>query len=94
MSKQILRKYVSDKTGITINEADIAIDVVIEGIITQLLEKQKSVVQNFGTFCVKQVQQRNARNPKTGETVIVPTKNVVKFKPSKKLKNLIQAGLV
>ena len=94
MSKQILRKYVSDKTGITINEADIAIDVVIEGIITQLLEKQKSVVQNFGTFYVKQVQQRTARNPKTGETVIVPTKKVVRFKPANKLKDSVLAEMV
>jgi len=89
MSKQTLRKYVSEKTGITIFEANIAIDVVIEGIITQLLEKQKSVVKNFGTFYVKQVKQRNARNPKTGEPVIVPTKKVVRFKPAKKLKDLI-----
>jgi len=89
MSKQTLRKYMSEKTGITIFEANIAIDVVIEGIITQLLEKQKSVVKNFGTFYVKQVKQRNARNPKTGEPVIVPTKKVVRFKPAKKLKDLI-----
>lgn len=89
MSKQTLRKYITDKTGITNDEAEIIFNVVIESIITELLEKRKSVVQNFGTFYVKQVQQRTARNPKTGETVIVPTKKVVRFKPANKLKDSV-----
>ncbi len=90
MSKKILRKYVKDTTGITIDESKIVVNVVIDGIKKQLLDNGKVIVQNFGTFYVKRVKERVARNPKTGQTVLVPTKNVVRFKPANKLKDLVK----
>jgi len=90
MSKKILRKHVKETTGITIDESEIVINVVIDGIRNQLLNTGKVIVQNFGTFYVKRVKERTARNPKTGETVLVPTKNVVRFKPANKLKDLVK----
>ena len=89
MSKRVLRKYVKDTTGITVKESEIVINVVIDGIKNQLLNKGKVIVQNFGTFYVKQVRERTARNPKTGEIVSVPTKKVVRFKPANKLKDSV-----
>jgi integration host factor subunit beta len=98
MTKRILRKYVKDSilensepgnTGITTEESEVIINIVINGIKNQLLNSGKAIIQNFGTFYVKQVQQRTARNPKTGETVLVPTKKVIRFKPANKLKDSV-----
>ncbi|MCO6434325.1 HU family DNA-binding protein, partial [Nitrosomonas nitrosa] len=39
----------------------------------------------FGTFSVSERAGREGRNPATGETMTIPAKKVVKFKPGKAL---------
>ena len=39
----------------------------------------------FGTFSVSERASREGRNPATGETMTIPAKKVVKFKPGKAL---------
>lgn len=43
---------------------------------------EKVQIQGFGTFRMKTRAGRTARNPRTGETVQVPEKRVLTFKPS------------
>jgi nucleoid DNA-binding protein len=40
-------------------------------------------LRNFGVFTVKVSAPRKARNPRTGETVMIGERRVVKFKPGK-----------
>jgi nucleoid DNA-binding protein len=51
-----------------------------------LLEDRKVSFRGFGTFELKARKERNARNPKTGDTIVVPAHDVVRFKPSRDLK--------
>ncbi len=37
----------------------------------------------FGTFSVSERASREGRNPSTGQTLTIPAKKVVKFKPGK-----------
>jgi nucleoid DNA-binding protein len=46
-------------------------------------------IRGFGTFKVRERRARRARNPRSGEEVLVPAKLVPVFKPSKELKTLI-----
>ncbi len=95
MSTKELREYVyhtikhEDGSKVTKLEAEILVNIVIDGIKKQIIESGKATIKNFGTFYVKDVQPRKARNPKTGEAVFVPFKQVVRFKPSNQLKGLI-----
>ena len=55
-----------------------------------LKEGRKVELRGFGTFFIKKIKDKySARNPKTGELIYVPEKNKVRFRPSKKLKKLI-----
>lgn len=45
-------------------------------------------LHKFGTFKVKNTKARIGRNPKTGEALEIPEKNVVKFVPFSALKNI------
>lgn len=89
MEKLQLKKFVMEQTGVTANESAIIIDVIFQGIIRGLSQDGKSTITNFGTFRTKRVKGRVARNPRTGETVQVPDRTVVRFKPAKKLKDFI-----
>lgn len=44
---------------------------------------------DLGKFEVKEVDARKARNPRTGETIDVPAKRAMKFKVSKKAKDMM-----
>lgn len=83
MRKKDLIKYVSDKTMITQTDASIIIDVFLDGIKEGLYNNESVKLKFFGTFFVQDRKARTALNPRNQETVEVPAKKVVKFKPSK-----------
>ena len=62
-------------------------------IISSQLLKQKDVkIVNFGIFKIKNKKARVGRNPKTKEEVMISERNVIKFKPSNLLINLINVN--
>ena len=61
------------------------IDIIIDGL--QLDKKVK--IHNFGTFKLNKKNSRIGRNPKTKETKIISSRNVVLFKPSKEFREFI-----
>lgn len=61
------------------------------GIIVSTLRKGDSVtLSGFGTFEVRKRAGKKARNPKTGQVVIVPPTAVPAFKPGKAFKERIK----
>jgi integration host factor subunit beta len=46
-------------------------------------------LRNFGVFEVKKRKPRKARNPRTGESVDIPAKLVVTFKPGREMEKRI-----
>ena len=65
-------------------------DLFLEEIIETLLNKKSIEIRSFGTFFVKEIKEKKqARNPKTGENIYVPKRNKIRFRASKRLKELI-----
>lgn len=63
----------------------------ILGEITKGLKTGKDIVlTGFGTFSVSKRKARIGRNPQTGETLKIPAKKAVKFKPGKSLKEAVK----
>lgn len=67
---------------------------VVVGIFEKITETLKSgyevSIAGFGIWSVKDRAARQARNPRTGELVNVPATKVVKFRPSKTLKEAVK----
>ena len=64
-------------------------------VISSQLKSHKDVkIVNFGIFRVKNKKSRIGRNPKTKEEVIISERNVVTFKPSHFLINLINSNIL
>tara|TARA_B100000963_G_scaffold318827_1_gene300180 strand:- start:132 stop:428 length:297 start_codon:yes stop_codon:yes gene_type:complete len=58
--------------------------------ITQNIKNEKKLkLSKFGTFSIRQKKSRIGRNPKTKETKIISSRDVVLFKPSKEFKQFI-----
>ena len=66
---------------------------LIEDLLSTILENIKNVkklkLSKFGTFTIRQKKSRIGRNPKTKETKLISSRNVVLFKPSKEFKEFI-----
>lgn len=45
--------------------------------------------QELGTFLIVNKPENKRRNPRTNEAIVVPEKDFIKFKISKKLRNLL-----
>ena len=91
MSRPSLIKHLKQKNP-NLNQSDLEdiIDIFCESIEKALKSKKKVELRGFGTFFIKRVKEKySARNPKTGEIIYVPAKNKVRFKPSKKLKEIL-----
>jgi integration host factor subunit alpha len=55
-----------------------------------ILNKRKKLkLSKFGTFSIRQKKSRIGRNPKTKETKMISSRDVVLFKPSKEFKDFV-----
>ena len=89
MTKADIIEEIAGKTGLTKSDIMAVVNNFIDAIIEGLKKNEHIELRGFGSFDVKKRAQRVARNPKSGEQVIVPEREVPVFKPSKDLKILI-----
>jgi len=65
-------------------------ELFLQEIIDSLLNKKSIEIRSLGTFFIKEIKEkRQARNPKTGENIYVPKRKKIRFRASKRLKELI-----
>ena len=91
MKKADLIARVSQAVGMTPQDSIIIVYTMFESIVKALHASEKVEIRGFGSFRTRQRQPRIGRNPKTGARVEVPSKTVAYFKPSKELKEMINA---
>ena len=58
-------------------------------ILSELINNKKVKIPKFGTFTLRYKKSRIGRNPKTLEKKIISERNVILFKASKEIKELI-----
>lgn len=91
MTKADLVEEVCRTTELPRKESELAVETVFESIIQALKADDKIEIRGFGSFRTRQRRGRIGRNPKTGEKVEVPPKRIPYFKPSKDLKDFVNA---
>jgi integration host factor subunit beta len=92
MTKADLIEDVARTTELSRKDSEIIVDTIFEGIVKSLRGGDKIEIRGFGSFRTRHRNSRIGRNPKTGARVDVPAKDIPYFKPSKELKDLVNAG--
>ncbi len=90
MTKKEIVKQISERIGLTQLKTKEIVQQTFDAIVDTLLEVGRIELRNFGVFEVKQRKARKARNPRTGDKVDVPPKNVVTFKPGKEMEERVR----
>jgi len=86
MVRAELAAQVANNLGVSKKTASLVVNAVFENIAQALAGGDKVELRGFGSFTVRHRNGRQGRNPRTGEVVQVPAKNVPFFKPGKDLK--------
>jgi DNA-binding protein HU-beta len=90
MNKTDLAYTVADKLNISKTDAGKAISAVFHAIGEALKRGEKAQFIGFGTFHMSRRKARTARNPRTGEKLDIPAKNIIRFKAGKDLNHQIE----
>jgi integration host factor subunit beta len=76
-----------EKTGMSRIEIRSCVDLFVEEMKDALLRRQVIELRGFGTFEVKVRKARpRARNPKTGESIVIQSHGAVTFRSGRELK--------
>lgn len=90
MNKKDIIDFVTEETGLQRKDSKAVIEATVKAIHMALVKGNKVQMAGLGTFDVNRRQARTGRNPQTGEKVQIKAKTVVKFRPSKILKDLVK----
>ena len=82
----LLEKLKLKKNSFSEEDLESSINLILQFISSTLGEANRVEIRNFGTFSARKRERRLSRNPKTGTSVLVESKNHPYFRASKNLK--------
>ena len=89
LTKKDLVNMIYMQLGFSKQISENLIDDFLKTIVINIKSEKKLKLSKFGTFTIRKKKSRIGRNPKTKETKIISSREVVLFKPSKEFKNYI-----
>ena len=89
LTKKDLVNCIYMQLGFSKQISENLIEDFLSTIISNLKNEKKLKLSKFGTFTIRKKKSRIGRNPKTKETKIISSRDVVLFKPSKEFKEFI-----
>tara|TARA_R110002049_G_scaffold196522_2_gene365587 strand:+ start:449 stop:826 length:378 start_codon:yes stop_codon:yes gene_type:complete len=70
-------------------DAECAVRTILDAMAGTLADGNRIEIRGFGSFALSHRPPRVGRNPKSGESVMVPEKRVPHFKPGKMLRERV-----
>lgn len=97
LTKKDVSRRVAEAMDEPIYKSEPWVGAVLEAMGEMMMSADPEVrieLRGFGVFEVKKTKAKpKARNPKTNETVFIPSRRKTHFKPSKRLKEVLQVPL-
>ncbi|MBB3949774.1 integration host factor subunit alpha [Aureimonas jatrophae] len=87
-----LAEAVFRKIGLSRTESAELVESILEEICMTIARGEAVKISSFGSFLVREKNERVGRNPKTGEEVPISPRRVTVFKPSNVMKDRILAA--
>ncbi|MGO3892055.1 MAG: integration host factor subunit beta [Paenalcaligenes sp.] len=73
-------------------DMDLAVKTMLDAMTQALASGQRIEIRGFGSFSLSTRSPRIGRNPRSGEQVLVPAKQVPHFKAGKELRERVDAA--
>lgn len=91
MNKAEFIAAVAAESGLSKQDAELAVNGMISAVTNALKKDQKVSIVGFLTAENHHRKASTGRNPRTGETIQIPAKNVAKFKAGKALNDALNS---
>lgn len=79
---------------LTSQDAEHAVKAILDAVAQALVHGHRVEIRGFGSFSISQRAPRIGRNPRSGESVLIPEKRVPHFKPGKALREAVERQAV
>ena len=89
LTKKDLVNLVYMQLGFSKQISENLIEDFLSTIVSNIKQEKKLKISKFGTFSVREKKPRIGRNPKTKETKMISSRDVVLFKASKEFKEFV-----
>lgn len=86
MTKADIVEVIAKGTGLTKGETATVVDGFLATVSFALQNGNRVELRGFGTFCLRERQEKHVANPKTGKMMVIPHRVVPDFKPSPQFK--------
>lgn len=90
MNKADIINKVHEVLGGTRADAERAVETMIDSVVASLKKGNEVSIAGLGIFSAKMRGARTGRNPRTGETIEIPSMRVPKFRAAKALKDAVK----
>jgi len=92
LTRMDLSEAVFREVGLSRNESAQLVEAVIQHMSDALVGGEQVKISSFGTFSIREKNERMGRNPKTGEEVPISPRRVLSFRPSHLMKDRVAEG--
>jgi integration host factor subunit beta len=92
IKSELIQRIAENNPHLYQRDVERIVSTVFEEITLALTRGDRVELRGFGAFSVKHREARIGRNPRTGEAVPVPEKNVPFFKTGKDLRERMNGG--
>ena len=89
VTKRDLVKSIAGKTGMKQGDVQTVVQAFLDGIIDNMADSNRIELRDFGVFEARKRKSRIARNPRTGDSVVVPDRTVPHFKPGRLMRQKV-----
>ena len=86
---ELIERVVQTHGMLNLKVSEIVVNTVFDSIEEALKSGDKVEIRGFGSFTIRERLGREARNPKSGEVVRIPSKKTPFFKTGKELKDRV-----
>ena len=93
LTRDDIADFINQEFGLTKKDCNDFVNEIIKEIIIGLNKHKIVKIHNFGTFKMKRKNARIGRNPKTKEDVMIASRNVISFIPSKHILGKLNEGM-
>ena len=89
MNKAELIDVIADRADLSRAAAGRALNAALDAIAGSLRDGEPVALVGFGTFQVRERSERNGRNPRTGEPLVIKASKVPTFKHARALRDAL-----
>jgi len=86
---ELIEELTSNNPALNKREAELIVNAIFDSIGDALVGGDRVEIRGFGSFTVRERDAREARNPKSGAIVQIPTKKTPFFKTGKELRERV-----